>query len=201
MKERLVKTLFERVAELEAFAKVNRRRVEPHLYPYGLFRAQTHPEKRYEMSAYLAEIKVSLRRLSNQPSTLMCTRLAEDIQQKIAVLTVSFRSQPLRRQKRTALNSIIAHAHSHEKNAFQYFCEEETRTHIDKIKDELFQKKSRLSGLKMTLERKKEKLKGEKRKRFHVLLNKECDALTVEVSKLGEEIVREQHQLNDIKKQ
>ena len=103
----LIETLEGRVTEVEWFAQQNQLRVEPHLYPKGLFNAQMSPSGRYKVSVYVAELRQDLLLLKQITLPLMRSKAADKLLQKINVLINAFRSQSLRAKKSKNVHSLF----------------------------------------------------------------------------------------------
>ena len=103
----LIETLEVRVTEVEWFGQQHQLRVEPHLYPKGLFKVQIDSANRYQISAYVDELRHDLVMLKNISLPLMRTKAANKLLQKINVLINAFRSQSLRRKKTSSTGSLL----------------------------------------------------------------------------------------------
>lgn len=193
-----IKTLTARLTELEWFAKQNNHRIEPYLYPKGLFQVTHDSKKCFVVSAYVTEIKEGLQRLKQCEDSLLYRKLAETILQKISVLTVSFRSQYLRRHKKSSLQDLFNQVASSTDNTYQYFCEKEGGVSSCKLKNQIKVKKKDLEDLKASIKTKKTALMRMNTLKEKEHLQKVLLALMAEMAFIEKEIEADKKQLSQL---
>lgn len=135
--KQLIETLEARITEVEWFGKQHQLRVEPHLYPKGLFHVQNDPVKRYHLSAYIDEFRHDLESLKRHHSSLIITRVAKTLLQKITVIITTFRSQHLRRKSNTNVSSLLGNIDLTSGNAYEYMLKQNQPPVKSDLKDKL----------------------------------------------------------------
>ena len=116
----LIETLETRITEVEWYGKQHHLRVEPHLYPKGLFHVEKDPVKRYHIAAYIDELRGDLESLKRHHSSLIITQVARTLLQKISVIITTFRSQTLRKKTNSSVNSLLGKIDLASGNAYEY---------------------------------------------------------------------------------
>ncbi len=118
--KQLIETLENRITEVEWYGKQHHLRVEPHLYPKGLFHIEKDPVKRYHISAYIDELRHDLESLKRHHSSLIITQVAKTLLQKISVIITTFRSQSLRKKSNSSVNNLLGKIDLTSGNAYEY---------------------------------------------------------------------------------
>lgn len=137
-----LKMLQARIEEFAYYAEAQQFSVEPERYPNGLFRAQRHSVKRYQLMAYIEELKSDLAMLTTGAS--YSSLKAQHLLQKISVLITSFRSQVLRNKSRKQDNFLLGKIDLLKDSAYDFIAGKPRRKntsisskHINDVKHQL----------------------------------------------------------------
>lgn len=123
-----------RVSEIEWYARQHNLVPEPHLYPKGLFKAQTDVVGRYQLSAYVNELKQDLYAIEQQTLALLGQKRSQLLLQKINVLINSFRSQTLRKKNIGSMDGLLGQIDLTSDSAYDYFAKKQKPDASKKLK-------------------------------------------------------------------
>lgn len=194
----LYHTLLLRLKELSAYALVHHRSLEPHRYPKGLFKAQNAPKRRYQIDAYLNEIKENLGDLQHSQSSERQSEIAKKILQQITVLTVSLKSQKMRPYKVSSLGGLLNDIHQTDLNAFDYFCQKEKESVKESIVFNRNKNKSKLDQINLLLNKKQQLITETHNDSTRLSLQREYDLLKEEQNCLCIELEKADNRLKDL---
>jgi hypothetical protein len=112
--------LSKKLPVLEWYANHHCLKVEPTRYPNGLFTMQKNPKKRFDIHAYIEEIKQDIELLVELSGASQLI-VAKRITQKINVLVTSFKLQLMQEKKTSNIEQLMTTLEANEQSAFDYF--------------------------------------------------------------------------------
>ncbi len=118
----LIELLARQVDKLRQTIPEQGLRIEPHLYPKGLFRAPSGPT-RFKAQAYLDELRNDLSQLSRSDGLSEgCQKhMVHNLSQKINVLIASFKSQHLRKPRDNPMQALLEKIEARDQTIVDYF--------------------------------------------------------------------------------
>ena len=118
----LIELLEKQIDKLEQFMQQQNLRIEPHLYPKGLFRL-CGEKHRFQAKAYLDEIRRDLLQLRRAEGASLGAQgmLAETLLQKVSVLIASFKSQHLRKRNDDPMQALLEKIEARDQTIVDYF--------------------------------------------------------------------------------
>ncbi len=194
---RLIETLETRVTEVEWYGQQHLLRVEPHLYPKGLFHVQVDPVQRYHLPAYVAELRHDLLRLKNMALPLLRSKAAAQLLQKINVLINALRSQSLRRRKKTNVNALLGEVDMASGSVYDYFLKKNQPESQSKLNVTLDKQQKDMAKLMLSRDEKERALRREKdyeqRQALQatvLALSKQMGCIEQQITRIKEELAR-----------
>lgn len=192
----LINVLETRVTEIEWFGQQHQMRVEPHLYPKGLFRVQFDVVKCYQLSAYVEELRHDLNALKKLNLPLMRSKAAEKLLQKVNVLINGFQSQSLRRKTSNGVNKLVGNIDLVNDNIYEKMVKKgDTGTKAILIK-QLKKQQSDLINLTQSREVKQQALTKEKDSQQQALLTKMVLEMSKQIGCIEQKITRIKEELD-----
>ena len=118
----LIQLLSTQVDKLQQTISQKDLRIEPHLYPKGLFQAQSG-RTRFNAQAYLDELRHDLAQLlaSDGLSEGCRQHMAHCLSQKVNVLVACFKSQHLRKRRENPMQALLEKIEARDQTIVDYF--------------------------------------------------------------------------------
>jgi hypothetical protein len=199
MNETSYKELASRITEIEWHGRQNGLRVQPHLYPKGLFKVQSIPVQQYQLASYIEELRQDLHVLQQKQGIVQKHFLAQRLKQKIYVLVNSLKSQTKPKSTLNPMASVLNRLNPETDSIYEYYYKQKQGAPKQVLDKQLLKLNRDLAELTKTKNEKYQVLQSGKSKssdelkRTVLALSKQIGQLEQKIAQIKEALAQKEY--------